>query len=122
MLEAKFTFDDFLKQLQQVRKMGPIADIMKMIPGMGGLAKQMPDPAAAERQMKQVEAIIRSMTMDERLDPTLINGSRRKRIAAGSGVTVSEVNALLKQFQSMQTMMKQFGAMAKRGKLPGMRM
>jgi len=118
MLEAKFTFDDFLKQLQQVRKMGPIGDLMKMIPGMGGLAKQMPDPAAAERQMKQVEAIIRSMTMDERLEPTLINGSRRKRIAAGSGVTVSEVNALLKQFKEMQGLMKQFGAMAKRGKLP----
>ena len=121
MLEAKFTFDDFLKQLQQVRKMGPIADLMKMIPGMGGLAKQMPDPAAAERQMQQVEAIIRSMTMDERLDPTLINGSRRKRIAAGSGVTVSEVNALLKQFKEMQGLMKQFGAMAKRGKLPSLR-
>ena len=117
MLEAKFTFDDFLKQLQQVRKMGPIADLMKMIPGMGGLAKQMPDPASAERQMKQVEAIIRSMTMAERLEPTLINGSRRKRIAAGSGVTVSEVNALLKQFKEMQGLMKQFGAMAKRGKL-----
>lgn len=117
MLEAKFTFDDFLKQLQQVRKMGPIADLMKMIPGMGGLAKQMPDPAAAERQMKQVEAIIRSMTMAERLEPALINGSRRKRIAAGSGVTVSEVNALLKQFKEMQGLMKQFGAMAKRGKL-----
>ena len=116
MLEAKFTFDDFLKQLQQVRKMGPIADLMKMIPGMGGLAKQMPDPASAERQMKQVEAIIRSMTMAERLEPTLINGSRRKRIAAGSGVTVSEVNALLKQFKEMQGLMKQFGAMAKRGK------
>ncbi|GAC1489511.1 MAG: signal recognition particle protein [Candidatus Limnocylindrales bacterium] len=117
MLEAKFTFDDFLKQLQQVRKMGPIGDLMKMIPGMGGLAKQMPDPAAAERQMKQVEAIIRSMTMAERLEPTLINGSRRKRIAAGSGVTVSEVNALLKQFKEMQGLMKQFGAMAKRGRL-----
>ncbi len=117
MLEAKFTFDDFLKQLQQVRKMGPIADLMKMIPGMGGLAKQLPDPASAERQMKQVEAIIRSMTMAERLEPTLINGSRRKRIAAGSGVTVSEVNALLKQFKEMQGLMMRFGAMAKRGKL-----
>ena len=121
MLEAKFTFDDFLKQLQQVRKMGPIGDLMKLIPGMGGLAKQMPDPAAAERQMKQVEAIIRSMTMAERLEPALINGSRRKRIASGSGVTVSEVNALLKQFKEMQGLMKQFGAMAKRGKLPGVR-
>jgi signal recognition particle subunit SRP54 len=121
MLEAKFTFDDFLKQLQQVRKMGPIADLMKMIPGMGGLAKQMPDPAAAERQMKQVEAIIRSMTMAERLAPTLINGSRRKRIAAGSGVTVSEVNALLKQFEALRKQMKAFAPMLRGGKVPGMR-
>ncbi|GAC1460818.1 MAG: hypothetical protein NVSMB8_11630 [Candidatus Limnocylindrales bacterium] len=69
--------------------------------------------------MQQVEAIIRSMTMAERLEPTIINGSRRKRIAAGSGVTVSEVNALLKQFKEMQGLMKQFGAMAKRGRLKG---
>jgi signal recognition particle subunit SRP54 len=118
LLEARFTFDDFYKQLQQVKKMGPIGDLMKMIPGMGGLAKQMPDPQQAERQLKTIEAIISSMTRDERQDPTILNGSRRKRIANGSGVTVSEVNALLKQFKEMQTLMKQFGAMAKRGKLP----
>jgi signal recognition particle subunit SRP54 len=118
LLESRFTFDDFYKQLQQVKKMGPIGDLLKMMPGMGGLAKQMPDPQQAERQMKTIEAIISSMTREERQDPTILNGSRRKRIANGSGVTVSEVNALLKQFKQMQDLMKQFGAMAKRGKLP----
>jgi len=118
LMEARFTFEDFYKQLQQVKKMGPIGDLLKMMPGMGGLAKQMPDPQEAERQMKTIEAIISSMTRMERQDPTILNGSRRKRIATGSGVTVSEVNALLKQFKEMQTLMKQFGSMAKRGKLP----
>ena len=118
LLEARFTFDDFYKQLQQVKKMGPIGDLLKMMPGMGGLAKQLPDPQQAERQLKTIEAIISSMTRQEREDPTILNGSRRKRIANGSGVTVSEVNALLKQFKQMQDLMKQFGAMAKRGKLP----
>ena len=118
LMEARFTFEDFYKQLQQVKKMGPIGDLLKMMPGMSGLAKQMPDPQQAERQMKTIEAIISSMTRSERQDPTILNGSRRKRIATGSGVTVSEVNALLKQFKEMQTLMKQFGAMAKRGKLP----
>jgi signal recognition particle subunit SRP54 len=118
LMEARFTFEDFYKQLQQVKKMGPIGDLLKMMPGMGSLAKQLPDPQQAERQMKTIEAIISSMTTQERQDPTVLNGSRRKRIASGSGVTVSEVNALLKQFKEMQTVMKQFGAMAKRGRLP----
>lgn len=118
LLEARFTFDDFYGQLQQVKKMGPLGDLVKLMPGMGALAKQLPDAATAERQLKQVEAIISSMTKAERLDPSIINGSRRKRIAGGSGVTVSEVNALLKQFKEMQELMKQVGAMAKRGKLP----
>ena len=118
LLEARFTFEDFYKQLQQVKKMGPIGDLLKMMPGMGGLAKQLPDPQQAERQMRTIEAIISSMTREERQDPAVLNGSRRKRIASGSGVTVSEVNALLRQFKEMQTVMKQFGAMAKRGKLP----
>jgi signal recognition particle subunit SRP54 len=118
LMEARFTFEDFYKQLQQVKKMGPIGDLLKMMPGMGSLAKQLPDPQQAERQMKTIEAIISSMTTQERQDPAILNGSRRKRIASGSGVTVSEVNALLKQFKEMQTVMKQFGAMAKRGRLP----
>jgi signal recognition particle subunit SRP54 len=118
LLEARFTLDDFYAQLQQVKKMGPIGDLLKLMPGMGGLVKQLPDPRQAERQLKTVEAIISSMTRAERQDPSILNGSRRRRIAAGSGVTVSEVNALLKQFTQMRELMKQFGAMAKRGKLP----
>ena len=118
LLEARFTFDDFYTQLQQVKKMGPIGDLLKMMPGMGGLAKQLPDPQQTERQMRTIEAIISSMTRAERQDPEILNGSRRRRIANGSGVAVSEVNALLKQFKEMQALMKQFGSMAKRGKLP----
>jgi len=121
LLEARFTFDDFYKQLQQVKKMGPIGDLLKMMPGMGGLAKQLPDPQQAERQMRTIEAIISSMTMQERQNPTILNGSRRKRIATGSGVTVSEVNALLRQFKEMQTLMKQLRPMLRGGRLPRMR-
>ena len=122
LLEARFTFDDFYKQLQQVKKMGPIGDLMKMIPGMGGLAKQMPDPQQADRQLKTIEAIISSMTRDERQDPSILNGSRRRRIANGSGVTVSEVNALLKQFEALRKQMKALAPMLRGGRIPGMRM
>jgi signal recognition particle subunit SRP54 len=118
LLEARFTFEDFYGTLQQVKKMGPIGDLMKMIPGMGGLAKQLPEGPAAEAQMRQIEAIISSMTKAERADPSLMNGSRRRRIATGSGTTVSEVNALIKQFGEMQKVMKQMGGMAKAGRLP----
>jgi len=119
-LEAQFTLDDFYSQLQQVKKMGPLGDLLKMIPGMGAMAKQLPEGPEAERQMRQIEAIISSMTRGERADPTVINGSRRKRIAAGSGTTVSDVNQLLKQFAEMRKLMKQFGSMAKSGRLPRM--
>ena len=118
LLEARFTFDDFYKQLQQVKKMGPLADLLKMIPGMGGLAAQLPEGGEAEREMKKVEAIIASMTRAERTDPTLLNGSRRRRIAAGSGTTVADVNRLVKQFAEMQKLMKQMGPLARSGKLP----
>jgi signal recognition particle subunit SRP54 len=124
-MEARFTFDDFYTQLQQLKKMGPLGDLLKMIPGMGGLAKQLPEGPEAEAELKRIEAIISSMTKAERADPSLMNGSRRKRIAAGSGSKVSDVNQLLKQFAEMQKMMKQMGAMAKGGrlpKIPGMRM
>ncbi|MBI3521727.1 MAG: signal recognition particle protein [Chloroflexi bacterium] len=121
-LESRFTFDDFYKQLQQIKKMGPLGDLMKMIPGMGAIAKQLPDGPTAERELKRVEAIISSMTTQERVDPTLMNGSRRKRIAGGSGTTVSEVNHLLKQFKEMQTQMKQLRPMLQGGRLPRMRM
>jgi signal recognition particle subunit SRP54 len=118
LLEARFTFEDFYATLQQVKKMGPIGDLMKMIPGMGGLAKQLPEGPEAEAQMRQIEAIISSMTKAERGDPSLMNGSRRRRIAAGSGTTVADVNQLIKQFGEMQKLMKQMGGMAKGGRLP----
>jgi len=123
-MDARFTFEDFYAQLQQLKKMGPLGDLLKMIPGMGGLAKQLPEGPEAERELKRIEAIISSMTKAERAEPTLINGSRRKRIAAGSGTKVSDVNSLLKQFAEMQKVMKQMGSLAKGGrlpKIPGMR-
>ena len=118
MLEARFTLDDFYKQLQQIKKMGPLGDLLKMIPGMGQLSAQLPTGPEAEREMKRVEAIISSMTKAERADPSIVNGSRRKRIAKGSGTTVSDVNHLLKQFEEMRKLMKQIGGMAKAGRLP----
>ena len=117
-LDAQFTFEDFYSQLQQVKKMGPLGDLLKMIPGLGGIAKQLPEGPEAEQQMRKIEAIISSMTRAERADPALINGSRRRRIAAGSGTTVSDVNQLVKQFAEMRKMMKQMGSMAKSGRLP----
>ena len=118
LLEARFTFEDFYATLQQVKKMGPIGDLLKMVPGMGGLAKQLPEGPQAEREMKRIEAIISSMTRAERADPSLINGSRRRRIAKGSGTTVSDVNQLIKQFAEMQKLMKQMGGLARSGRLP----
>ena len=118
LLEARFTFDDFYTTLQQVKKMGPIGDLLKMIPGMGGLAKQLPEGPQAEADMRRIEAIISSMTRAERADPALINGSRRRRIATGSGTTVADVNSLIKQFAEMQKLMKQMGGLAKGGRLP----
>jgi len=120
LIEARFTFDDFYTQLQQLKQMGPLGDLLKMIPGMGGLAKQLPEGPEAERELKRIEAIISSMTRAERAEPTLINGSRRRRIAAGSGTKVSDVNQLLKQFQSLKTQMKQLGPLLQSGRLPGM--
>jgi len=118
LLEAQFTFDDFYAQLQQVKKMGPLGDLLKMIPGLGQVAKQLPEGPETEREMRKVEAIISSMTKAERADPSLINGSRRRRIAAGSGTTVADVNQLTKQFAEMRKLMKQMGSLAKSGRLP----
>jgi signal recognition particle subunit SRP54 len=103
LLEGKFTLDDFLEQLQQVRKMGPLQNLMGMMPGM---PKEMRDAEIDEGQVNRVEAIIRSMTRDERVDPTIIDGSRRLRIANGSGTQTSDVSQLIKQFREMQKMMK----------------
>src|SRR5207247_10903081 len=84
LLEAQFTFDDFYAQLQQLKKMGPLGDLLKMIPGIGGLAKQLPEGPEAERELRRIEAISSSLTKAERVDPALMNGSRRRRIATGS--------------------------------------
>ena len=101
-----FTLEDMLDQLQQVQKMGPLGQIMSMIPGMGGMANEA--QAAVDRgDLKRTEAIIRAMTPVERRDPTVLNASRRRRIAAGSGTTLPDVNRLVKQFSEMQKVMKQ---------------
>src|SRR5436305_12118140 len=106
-----FTLEDFRDQLKMIRKMGPLESIIGMIPGMGNV-KALADNKPDEKQMSRIEAIISSMTPDERRKQHIINGSRRKRIAKGSGTTVEEVNRLLKQFVQMQKMLKQLGGMA----------
>jgi signal recognition particle subunit SRP54 len=113
MMNASFTLDDFLEQLAQVRKMGPLDELLGMIPGMNKM-KGMKNLQVDEKQIGHVEAIIRSMTPAEKSDPDIINPSRKKRIATGSGTTVQDVNRLLKQFKDMKKMMKQMmGGMAK---------
>lgn len=110
MLEGQFTLEDFLEQLQQLKKMGPLSGIMGMLPGM---PKEMKDASIGDDQVKLTEAIIRSMTPEERRTPEIINGSRRTRIATGSGTQVADVNKLIKQFTEMQKMMKKMGGLAK---------
>jgi signal recognition particle subunit SRP54 len=113
---GSFTLEDMLEQLQQVKKMGPLSQVIEMIPGMGGMAKEA--QASVDRgDLKRTEAIIRSMTPRERRDPDVLNASRRRRIAAGSGTSIAEVNRLVKQFTDMQKLMKQL-----RGgrRIPGM--
>jgi signal recognition particle subunit SRP54 len=118
--EASFTLEDFLEQFQQVRKMGSLSQILEMMPGMGQMAQGV-SPEAADEQIRRVEAIISSMTPEERRKPKIIDGNRKKRIARGSGTTVQDVNALLSQFRQMQRMMKQMGK-GKRGLRGLMRM
>jgi signal recognition particle subunit SRP54 len=120
LLKNQFTLEDFLKQLQQVKRMGSIGQILDMVPGMGRLRQQMNiDNEEAQKQLKKVEAIIYSMTPGERRNPKLLNASRKRRIAAGSGTEVQDVNALLKQFREMQRMMKMIGS-GRMPKIPGM--
>lgn len=115
----EFTLDDFLNQMQQVKKLGSLENILGMIPGMGGLKKQLAgqDLDLDGKEMRQIEAIIKSMTPKERADIGIINGSRRKRIALGSGTRVQDVNKLLKQFGEMKKMMKKMKKMKKGKKL-----
>jgi signal recognition particle subunit SRP54 len=118
--KSEFTLEDFRDQLKQVRKMGPLEQIMDMLPKMGPLANLPKDATVDEKKLKQVEAIINSMTNEERRDHNVIDGKRRKRIAKGSGTTVQDVNTVLKQYLQMRTMMKQYGAMAARSKMKGL--
>ena len=118
--KSQFTLEDFRDQLRQVRKMGPLEQIVDMLPKMGPLANLPKNASVDEKKLKQVEAIINSMTSEERQDHNVIDGKRRKRIAKGSGTTVQDVNTVLKQYLQMRTMMKQYGAMALRGKMKGL--
>jgi signal recognition particle subunit SRP54 len=118
MRSASFTFEDFIEQLRALKKMGPLSDLLGMIPGMGNLAKDLPADAT-EKGLKTTEAIIYSMTREERRTPKIINASRRRRIARGSGTSVQQVNQLLRQFTEMQQMMKRFkGGKGMRGMMP----
>ena len=117
-LKNKFTFQDFLEQLRQIQKMGSIKDILGMLPGIG---KQLSQINIDPKQFKHIEAIILSMTMKERMNPGIINGSRRMRIAKGSGRNIQEVNRLLKQFDDMKSMMKQMGKFSKNPKFSTMK-
>ena len=117
-----FTLDDFLDQMQQVKKLGSLSNILGMIPGMGGLKKKLGDQEIDldGKEMRRIEAIIRAMTPKERTDITIINGSRRKRIAAGSGTRVQDVNKLLKQFGEMRKMMKKMKNLKGKGGMPSL--
>jgi signal recognition particle subunit SRP54 len=113
LLKNQFTLEDFLKQMQQVKRMGSIGRLLDMIPGMGRLTKDL-DMTEVDANFSRVEAIIRSMTPHERRKPKVLNASRKRRIAAGSGVTVQEVNALLKQFRQTQRLIQQVS----KGRMP----
>ncbi|MCG3149580.1 MAG: Signal recognition particle protein [Verrucomicrobiae bacterium] len=121
--DQSLNLEDFLAQMQQLKKLGPLQNLLGMLPGMG----KMPDLSGSEAQMKRIEAIMQSMTREERRKPELLNASRRTRIAKGSGTSVAEVNDMLKQFNQMKRMMKDMGKMqkkmARKGALPpGMRL
>ncbi len=117
MLTGQFTLEDFAKQLRQMKKMGPISQLFGMLPGQLSAVAKSVDPQEAEGQLKTVEAIINSMTPAERRDPRLLNASRRRRIAAGSGKDVQDVNRLMKQFRDIQKLMKSFQKPGGRGNI-----
>src|SRR5665213_2644478 len=117
---SEFTLEDFRDQLKQVRKMGPLEQVLGMLPKVGPLANLPRDAQVDESKLKRIEAIVNSMTAHERGDHGLIDGKRRKRIATGSGTSVQEVNQVVKQYLQMRTMMKQYGALAAQGRLRGL--
>jgi signal recognition particle subunit SRP54 len=116
--KSQLTLEDFLEQLREVKKMGPLSQVLGMLPGMNRLPS---DVQVDENALVRIEAMIQSMTPEERTRPSIINGSRRRRIALGSGTTVQEVNRLLKQFEEMQRMMKRFSKGNMRRAMQGMR-
>ena len=120
MMRGSFTLDDMAAQLKQVRKLGGLGGIMGMLPGVGKLQKQMAGANVDDKMLKRQEAVISSMTREERRNPKILNASRRKRIAAGSGTQVQDVNRVLKQHQDMARMMKQVGKMGGKGALAGL--
>jgi len=118
--KEEFTLEDFRDQLKQIRKMGPLDQLVDMLPKVGPLQNLPKDASVDEGKLKQVEAIINSMTNEERRDHNVIDGKRRKRIAKGSGTTVQDVNQVLKQYLQMRTMMRQYGALAARSRMKGL--
>lgn len=116
----KFTINDFLKQMESFSKLGSMESILKMIPGMGGMLRQLGDLSPAENEMKKMKVIIQSMTNEERENHKVLNGSRRERIAKGSGKTVQEINQFIEKFNQMQKMMTGMMGMLKGGGMPGL--
>jgi signal recognition particle subunit SRP54 len=117
MLKGQFNLEDFLEQLQKIKQMGPLSQLMEMIPGLGAQLRQA-KAQISDDDYKRIEAIIYSMTPDERRNPDVIGKRRSARIAKGSGTSVQEVKQLIKQFEEMKKMMTQVGRMAKKGKMP----
>jgi signal recognition particle subunit SRP54 len=120
MMDASFTLEDFLEQMEQVRKLGPLQDLLAMLPGIPGGKNALKDLQVDDGHMARAEAIIRSMTREERRDPAMIGGPRRLRIARGSGTTTAEVNALLKEFEQARKMMKSMLGGKRMPRIPGM--
>lgn len=116
MKKAEFDFEDYLDSMSQMKKMGGLSSILGMMPGMGAMKMPEIDEAAAEKNMARTEAIIYSMTLEERRNPSVLNPSRKRRIAQGAGVDIAEVNRLVKQFEQARKMMKQMPGMMKKGK------
>ena len=123
MMEGKFDLNDMLGHIRQISKMGGIGGVMSLMPGIGKIKEAMANGAMPDESIvKKQEAIILAMTLKERADPNLLNASRRRRIANGSGVQVSDVNRLIKQYQQMETMMKQMKKMGGKGMMNPMKL
>ena len=120
MMKGKFTLDDMADQFKQLRKMGDVKGLLGMIPGAAKMKDQIAAANIDDKTIARQEAVILSMTYKERQNPKLLNGSRRRRIAAGSGTSVQDVNRVLKQFKQMSQMMKKAGKMGKKGQMGGL--